>query len=88
MQVGEAITQIIEVLRTGPGKEQVDEYLKRYYPVLQVRRGDTFYDVDANLTIHDAGLNDNDECQIRGQLHEYFNEVRFSRASSKDKNGI
>ena len=87
MQVGEALIRIIEILRAGPGKEQVDEYLKRYYPVLQVRRGDAFHDIDANLTIHAAGLQDNDECQIRGQLHEYFNEVRFSRSTpNEDKN--
>ena len=87
MQVGEVLIRIIEILRAGPGKEQVDEHLKRYYPILQVRRGDAFHDVDANLTVHAAGLKDNDECQIRAQPHEYFNEVRFSRsARSKDKN--
>lgn len=85
MQVGEVVNKIIEILQSGPGKEQINETLKHYYPVLQVRRGNIFEDINPNLTIHAAGFNDNDECQLRGQLHKEFDEIRFSRVARVEK---
>ena len=84
MQVGEVVNRIIEILQSGSGKERINETLKRYYPVLQVRRKNVFHDVNPNLTIHAAGFNDNDECQSRGQLHKEFDEIRFSRVGKND----
>jgi hypothetical protein len=81
MQVGEALIQFIKILLRGPAKEQVQVFAHRYYPVLQVRRGDGYVDVDSNSTVRAVGLSDNDECQVRGELHEYFNQTMFSRAA-------
>lgn len=85
MQVGEVMMQFMDILLQGPSRDRVQSYLYRYHPVLQVYRADKYVDVDSNLTVHAAGLCDKDECQVRAQLHNHFNEVRFSKVFSRDR---
>lgn len=81
MQVGDFLNEFLRLLSRGPGREKVRMFSHRYNPVLQVRRGEQFIDVDSNATIGTAGLKDNDICQVRGELSEVFNRVMFSRAA-------
>jgi hypothetical protein len=79
MQVGDFLHEFLRLLARGPGRERMRMFSHRYSPVLQVRRGEQFIDVDSNVTIGTAGLKDNDICQVRGELSESFNRVMFSR---------
>jgi hypothetical protein len=81
MQVGDAMEQFIKMLLRGPAKEKIQAITQRHYAILQVRRGDAYVDVDSNSTLRAAGLRDNDECQIRAQRHELFNQTMFSRGA-------
>lgn len=79
MQVSEVLRQYVEILRRGPARSQVETTIHRYYPVLQVKRNGAFIDVDGNSTVHTAGFQDGDECQVRAQEYEHINQVMFSR---------
>lgn len=80
MQIGDALTQYVAILLKGPARDQVKATVSRHYPVLQVRRDGEYIDLDSNLTIREAGLANGDECQVRAQIYEHFNQVMFSRA--------
>lgn len=82
MQIGDFLCDFLSLLSRGPGRERVQMFSRRYFPVLQVRRGASFIDVDSNLTICAAGLKNQDICQVRGQRHEHFGQTMFSRAAS------
>ena len=81
MQVGDFLHEFLRLLSRGPGREKVRTFSHRYNPVLQVRRGEQFIDIDSNATIGTAGLKDDDICQVRGELRELFNRIMFSRAA-------
>lgn len=81
MQVTELLHQYTEILRRGPARSNVEATLRRYYPVLQIKRDDAFVDVDCNMTLHAAGIQDGEACQVRGQEYEHLNQVMFSRRS-------
>lgn len=78
MQVGDFLHKYLELLSRGPGRENVETFKRMHFPVLQVLRGNEYADVDANLTIHAAGLKNGDQCQVRGEIHPYFNQTRLS----------
>lgn len=80
MQVGDVLYQFMDILRSGPARDQISSMVRRYYPVLQVEREGVFTDVASNLTIHSAGLRNGDECQVRAQEYEHFDKVWFSRS--------
>jgi hypothetical protein len=77
MQVGDFLSEFSRLLLRGPGHERVEAISHHYYPILQVRRDGQFVDVESNNTIRSAGLRDQDECQVRGQIHEEFNQVMY-----------
>lgn len=85
MQVGDFLYDFLRLLSRGPGREKVGMFSHRYTPILQVRRGDEFIDIDSNETVGGAGLKDNDICQVRGNLSEVFNRVMFSRVRKSDE---
>jgi hypothetical protein len=84
MQISEVLRQYTEILRRGPARNNVEETLRRYYPVLQVKRGNVFIDLDGNSTIYAAGIRDSEECQIRAEEHVHLNKVMFSRRLRND----
>ncbi len=79
MQIAEFMRQYTVLLRRGPARDAVEASLLRYYPVLQVLRGGKFVDVDGNATLHAASIKDGEICQVRGQKHEHWNQLIFSR---------
>jgi hypothetical protein len=79
MQISEFLRQYTEILRRGPARNAVQATLQRHYPVLQVMRGGKFVDVDGNVTLHAANIEDGEVCQVRAQEHEHMNQVMFSR---------
>lgn len=83
LQVAEVLRQYIEILKRGPARNQVEATSARYYPVLQVKRGDAYLDVDGRLTVHAAGLTEGDECQVRAQEYTHTNRVMFCRKASE-----
>lgn len=82
MQIGDFLCEFLDLLSRGPGRERVQLFSRRYFPVLQVRRGESFVDVDSNQTVCSAGLKDKDICLVRGQQHEHFYQPMFSRVGS------
>lgn len=79
MQIGDFLRDFLKILLNGLGSERVKAFRQRYLPIFQVYRNDKFIDVDSNLTIAGAGLND-DLCQIRGEKDPSFDRVLFSIA--------
>lgn len=84
MQISEFLRQYTEILLRGPARSNVEATLHRYYPVLQVNRNGGLVDIDGNLTLHAAGIKDEEECQVRAREYEHMNQVMFSRRSRKD----
>lgn len=82
MQIGDFLYDFLNLLSRGPSREKVQLFRHRYLPILQVRRGDAFVDVDSNQTVSAAGIKNQDFCQVRGEQHEHFDLPMFSRASS------
>jgi hypothetical protein len=80
MQVGDFLGDFLNLLSRGPGREKILLFRRRYFPVLQVCRGDEFIDIDSNLTVGAAGLKDQDFCQVRGEQYEHFDRPLFSLA--------
>lgn len=78
MQIAEFLRQYTEILLSGPARNAVESTVRRYYPVLQVRRGGELVDIDGNATLHIAGIKDGEECQVRAQEYEHWNQVMFS----------
>ncbi|MBU4295727.1 MAG: hypothetical protein L6365_06735 [Desulfobulbaceae bacterium] len=83
MQVGDFLYEFLNLLARGPAREKVQAMRRWYLPILQVRRGDTFIDVDSNLTVSDAGLKDKDFCPVRCVQVENFNRIMYSRVSKE-----
>ena len=79
MQVRDFLYDFLNLLSRGPGREKVQLFRRHYLPILQIRRGDAFVDVDSNLTASDAGLKDQDFCQLRGEPHKIDDRILFSR---------
>lgn len=79
MQITEFLDQYIEILRRGPARKSIEMILRRYYPVLQVKRDSEFIDVDNRVTFYTAGIKDGEQCQVRAQEHRHMNEPMFSR---------
>jgi len=85
MQVGDFLLRFMSLLARGPGGERVKVFSQRYTAVLQVLRGDAFFDIDSNATVRGAGLKDKDICQLRGELRGDFGSIMFSRKSVTDE---
>jgi hypothetical protein len=83
MQIGDALTQYVAILLKGPARDQVKATASRYYPIFQVRRDGEYIDLNSNLTVREAGLANGDECQVRAQIYEHFNQVMYSRAEQE-----
>lgn len=81
MQITEFLRQYTEILLRGPARSNVEATLHRYYPVLQAKRNGGLVDIEGNLTLHAAGIEDGEECQVRAQEYRHMNRVMFSRRS-------
>lgn len=79
MQIGDFLYNFLDLLSRGPGRERVQLFNHRYFPILQVRRGESFVDIDSNLTVSSAGLKDQDFCQVRGEQYRFFNHALYSK---------
>ncbi len=81
MQVGEFVESFIDLLSKGPARERVMLFRLHHLPILQIKRNNDYMDVDSNLSLQDAGIVENDICQIRGELNPVFNTTRLSRST-------
>jgi hypothetical protein len=79
MQIGQFLSQFVEILCQGPAQKFVAAILEKHYPVLQVKRTESFVDIDSNLTLYAANIRDGDICQVRAQVYENQSRVMFSR---------
>jgi hypothetical protein len=79
MQIDEFLRRYTEILLRGPAKDKVEGTLRRYYPVLQVKREERLVDINGNLTLHTACIKDGEECHVRAQEYDHLNEVMFCR---------
>lgn len=83
LQIAEFLRQYIEILLRGHARSNVAATLSRYYPVLQANRDGRLVDIDSNLTLHAAGIEDGEECQVRAQEYEHMNQVMFCRVAKR-----
>ena len=77
MQVWDFTYRFIEHLRKGPASDRVESLNRHYDPVFQIEKNTTVLDIDASLTLSQAGITNGVRCQIRGKPKEH--RIMFSK---------